>query len=273
MTLSREFSIPVTSALMAVTLVYLWGWYQLRKSLPNLVPAWRLSAFVSGVFLVWAAVGSPFSALDHHLLTAHMTQHLLLMTVAAPLILLGAPAIALLHGLPEFLVRWGLRPVLRCRAVHALGGTLAHPVFCWLASAFVVIGWHVPFLFEQGMQSAAWHDVEQACFLAAGILFWWPVLQPWPSLVEQPRWGIPVYLFLATLPCDALAAFLTFCDRVIYRHYLSPHRFWGISPFADQECAGALMWIWVMFAYLIPAAVVTLQMLSRERQTSRVEAV
>ena len=273
--MSHELSvpIPVTFALLVVTLVYLWGWYRMRKALPNLISGWRLIAFIGGVSLVWVAVGSPLATLDHHLLTAHMAQHLLLMTVAAPLILLGAPAITLLHGLPQNLVRRALRPLARSRAVHGLGDIVTHPVFRGLVSTSVVIGWHIPAVFEQGMRSAGWHAMEHASFLAAGLSFWWPVIQPWPSLSEWPRWRIPLYLFLATLPCDALSAFLTFCNRVVYPHYLSAHRIFFISALADQECAGALMWVCVTFAYLIPAVVVTIQMLSQQRRTSQVEAI
>ncbi len=222
---------------------------------------WRLASFISGVFSLWAVVGSPLAAMDHQLLTAHMVQHLLLMTVAAPLILLGAPAITLLHGFPQ-----RLRAVLQWRPMRAVGRVLTHPVFCWLASTAVVIGWHVPALFELGMQSEGWHVFEHASFFAAGLLFWWPVIQPWPSVAMWPRWRIPLYLFLATLPCDALSAFLTFCNRVVYPHYVSAHRLLDISPLADQECAGALMWVWVTFAYLAPATVITIQMLSPQRR-------
>ena len=140
--MSPELSIPipVTFALIAVALVYLLGWYGMRKALPNLISEWRLAAFIGGVSLVWAAVGSPLATLDHHLLTAHMAQHLLLMTMAAPLILLGAPAITLLHGLPQNLVRRALRPLATSRAAHGLGGIVTHLVFCWLVSTSVVIG-------------------------------------------------------------------------------------------------------------------------------------
>jgi cytochrome c oxidase assembly factor CtaG len=82
-----------------------------------------------------------------------------------------------------------------------------------------------------------------------------------------------LYLFLATLPCDALSAFLTFCGRVVYPHYLHAHPPFDISPLADQEFAGALMWVWVTFAYLVPAAVVTIQMLSPRWNASRAEVV
>ena len=93
-------------------------------------------------------------------------------------------------------------------------------------------------------------------------MFWWPVIQPWPSSARWPRWSIPLYLFCATLPCDALSAFLVFCDRVVYRPYLSAPRVFAISPLADQQSAAALMWVSVTIILLVPAVVVTMQILA-----------
>jgi putative membrane protein len=270
---SWSLPIVVTLGLIVVVIVYLRGWYRLRNALPNVLSVWRLAAFIGGLVSLWAAVGSPLAAMDHQFLTVHMVQHLLLMTVAAPLILLGAPAITLLHGLPQRFVLSVPGPFSRFPPVQAVGSILTHPVFCWLASTAAVIGWHVPALFEMGMRSERWHAVEHACFFAAGLLFWWPVVRPWPSLARWPQWSVPLYLFLATLPCDALSAFLTFCNRVVYPHYLSAERLFDISPLGDQECAGAVMWICVTFAYLAPAAVVTIQMLSPQRCAAKTEVV
>jgi putative membrane protein len=94
------------------------------------------------------------------------------------------------------------------------------------------------------------------------MLFWWPVVQPWPSTERWPRWSMPVYLFAATLPCDALSAFLAFCGRVVYRSYLDGPQLLNISPLQDQECAGALMWFWATFVYLVPAVIIITQLLS-----------
>jgi len=265
--------IVVTLALIVVTLFYLRGWCRLRSALPHVLSVWRLAAFMSGVFSLWAAVASPLAVLDHQLLTAHMVQHLLLMTVAAPLILVGAPPVALLYGLPQRFVPSVLDRFLQLPPLKTVGRILTHPVSCWLSSTATMIGWHVPAMFEIGMRSEGWHAAEHACFFMAGLLFWWPVIQPWPSLARWPGWAVPLYLFLATLPCDALSAFLTFCNRVVYPHYLSAHRLLDISPIGDQECAGALMWVCVTFAYLLPAVVITIQMLSPERRTSKVEVV
>ena len=189
-----------------------------------------------GVAALWTAVASPVAHLDHHLLTAHMVQHLLIMVVAAPLILLG---------------------------LRSSVGWHPHPAFCWLAGALTVIIWHVPAIFELAMQSRSWHAFEQATFFVSGMLFWLPIIRPARSV--STGWWIPVYLFLATLPCDALSAFLAFCDQVVYRPYMFAGGHGRLSPLEDQALAGALMWVTVTFVYLIPALVVTAKLLSRQR--------
>jgi putative membrane protein len=267
---SWSLPVPITLIVLAAALVYARGWVHLWRTLPTVLPAWHLVAFLGGLFSVWIAIASPLSALDDELLTVHMVQHLLLMTVAAPLILMGAPAITLLHGLPQRAVRETLGPLLRWPPLQSLGHGLTHPVACWLAGTGAVITWHIPALFELALRSERWHEVEHSCFLTAGLLFWWPIVQPWPSVARLPQWSAPLYLFLATLPCDALSAFLAFCDRVVYPSYLSAHPLFDISALRisalnDQQSAGTLMWVWVTFAYLAPAVVITVKLLSPRR--------
>ncbi len=262
---SWSLPVPVTIGLVLAALLYLRGWFRLRRTLADVIPVGRAAAFICGLFLVWIAVASPLASLDEELLSVHMVQHLLLMTVAAPLILLGAPSMPLLHGFPPAFIRGVLRPFSRSPAVQRLGRVVTEPVFCWLAATTVLIGWHVPALYALGLESHTWHQIEHASFLAAGLLFWWPVIPPWPGAVRCFRWSIVLYLFLATLPCDALSAFLAFCDRIVYTGYLAVPRHFSISPLQDQECAGALMWVSVTFAYLMPAVFLTTRLLSTPR--------
>ena len=168
----------------------------------------------------------------------------------------------LLHGLPRKFLQSILGPAFRWPPIQGIGRVLSQPAICWLAAAAALLGWHVPAAFTLGVQSEAWHAVEHACFLGSGFLFWWPVVQPWPSVPRWPRWSILVYLFLATLPCDILSAFLAFCDRIVYEVYISTPRRFGISALEDQQCAGALMWTCVTIVYLIPAAILTTRLLS-----------
>jgi cytochrome c oxidase assembly factor CtaG len=252
-------------ALLLAALVYLRGWFHLRRT--NAISPGRAAAYCGGLLCIWIAAASPLAAWDEELLSIHMIQHLLLMTVAPPLLLLGSPALPLLHGLPKFAMRGVLGPLLRLPSLQRIAHVLALPVVCWSASTMILIGWHVPSAFELGLASEAWHRLEHLSFLAGGLMFWNAVIPSWPA-VSHPRWSTVVYLFLATLPCDALSAFLAFCDRIVYPAYLQAPRPFDLSPLEDQQLAGALMWVSVTFAYLVPAVVITMKLLS-ERDFSR----
>jgi len=249
-----------TFALVISALVYLHRWFRLRRALPNLIPTWRLAAFIAGLFSVWIAAASPLAALDHQSLTIHMVKHLLSMTVAAPLVLAGAPVMLLVRGLPSHITKSDL--LLGSRTARWLRRSLTNPMLCWLAGTAAVIGWHLPTAFQLAMRSHWAHGAEDATFLLAGLLFWWPIVQPVPNVARSPRWSMSLYLFLATLPCDILSAFLVFCNRLVYPCYGSSTQLFSLSPLQDQESAGALMWGWVTLAYLIPAVVITIKILS-----------
>ena len=253
--------IPFSLAILLTAICYLRGWRQLRLASANVIPVWRAASVLVGLFMIWLAIGSPLGLLDEQLLTAHMAQHLLLMTIAPALVLAGAPVMPVLHGLPQGVVESVLGPFLRWTLVHSIGRVLSEPAVCWFAATAAVIGWHIPAAFNLALQSEGWHIVEHLSFLAAGFLFWWPVIQPWPSVPVWPRWSILLYLFSATLPCDILSAYLTFSDRVIYPAYLGSSRLSGLLALEDQQCAGALMWTCVTIIYLVPAAQITLELL------------
>ncbi len=243
-------------------LVYLRGWLQLRSTSFKAVEAWRAGSFVLGLFSIWVALASPIAIWDQALLTGHMIEHLLLMTFAPPLILLGEPVMLLLRGLSPRFVRSIINPIFRWRPVRELGRGLAQPAVCWLAAVAALVIWHVPAAFTLGVQSDAWHVVEHASFLVTGLLFWWPVVQPWPSVSRRSDWSIVLYLFFATLPCDVLSGFLVFSERVAYPVYLSTSGQSSLSVLADQQCAGALMWTCVTIIYLVAGAILSTHLLS-----------
>lgn len=255
----------LTLVIVFTALVYVRGWLRLRSSSLNAIAPWRAAGFLLGLSLIWVGVASPIGALDHELLTVHMVQHLLLMTLAPPLIWLGAPVMPLLQGLPRQFVQGVIRPVFGWSPLQRLGRALGQPAFCWLAACAVLMGWHIPALFALGLRSEVWHGIEQSSFLVSGLLFWWPVIQPWPSVSRWPEWSILLYLFLATLPCDILSGFLVFCDRVVYPGYFASAKPLGFSALEDQQCAGALMWTCVTVVYLVAGTILTTHLLSPRR--------
>jgi cytochrome c oxidase assembly factor CtaG/ferredoxin len=248
-----------------MALLYLRGWSKIRRTRPLLFPPWRAWCFVGGLFSLWIAIASPLDTLDSLLLVAHMTQHLILMSVAPPLLLLGAPAVPLLRGLPRSVLRDGLGPFFRTPALHQAGRVLTHPIFAWLAMNIAYLAWHVPQGYELALSSPGWHELEHACFLFTSLLFWFPVIQPWPSLSSVNRWAMLPYLVGADLVNTALSAILTFAGRVVYPSYANAPRIFGLSALSDQAAAGALMWVIGSVFYLVPLAAISLHLLSPPR--------
>jgi cytochrome c oxidase assembly factor CtaG len=250
-----------TAILVFAAGVYLRGWLHLRTASADAIPVWRAACFLLGLLAIWVAVASPVAISDQRMLTAHMIQHLLLMTIASPLIWLGLPVVAMWCGLPQR-ARNRVLPAIRRPVAARIGRTMTQPAFCWMAGAAALVVWHVPAIFALGMESERWHAIEQASFLAAGLLFWWPVIQPIPQDSLEPRWTMLVYLFLATLPCDVLSGLLVFSDRVAYPVYLCTPRRAGFSVLDDQQCAGALMWTCVTVVYLAAGTIMAMRLLS-----------
>jgi len=254
--------LAVNLALGITAVIYVRGWLRLHAAFPQLFSTWRIAAFLAGIVSIWIATGSPLATFDDVSLTVHMAQHLLLMAISPLLILLGAPALPFLQGLPQLIARRAIGPLLKWAPLKRFGHLITNPAICWLAATLTLIVWHVPAVFEAALRWDWLHHLEHACFLGAGLLFWWPVVLPWPSVERWPRWSVPLYLFASTLPCDALSGFLAFCDRVVYVSYNSAPRFLNFSALEDQQLAAALMWICITFILLVPAVIVTMQILS-----------
>ncbi len=264
---SWSFPFWATSGLCASALLYLRGFRKIRRTRPHLFPSWRACCFLGGLLSLYVAVGSPIDALDDVLLSAHMTQHLIFMSVAPPLLLLGAPAVPLLRSLPRWLLRGALGPLFRMPWLHRLFQLLTHPVFAWLSMNIAYIAWHIPAAYELALRSDAWHALEHACFLITGLLFWFPLIQPWPSVSRGSSWALLPYLVAADLVNTAFSASLTFAGRVIYPSYATAPRVFDISPLADQAAAGALMWVVGSIFYIVPVAWIAVHLLS-PRQTA-----
>jgi len=260
-TIARAWTIEpgLVVALALAALVYARGWRRLRAGRPARAPTWRLAAFLSGLGALFVALASPLDTFADRSLAVHMAQHLVLLVIVPPLLLAGAPVAPILHALPAGRAR------ARVGLVAArLGDLLGHPLVCLVALSLAVWCWHVPAAFELALRSRAWHVAEHATFLVAGLLFWSPVIAPWPTRPHWPRWMMVPYLLVADLQNTALAAILIFSDRILYPSY-------GTTPAAlqDQVTAGLLMWVPMSLAYLVPAAAITWRLLSPQPANSR----
>jgi putative copper resistance protein D len=211
-------------------------------------------AWLSGVAVIGIALVSPIDVYSDELFSVHMVQHLLLAMVAPPLLALGAPTTLALRLSKPTLRRSVLLPILHSRFVSAI----SWPPVGWIAFAAVMWITHFSPLFNAALENPLLHDLEHVCYLAVGVLFWWPVIGADPS-----RWRLrPVarmaYL-AAQMPLNtAVGLAIYFSPIVLYAHYASLDRAWGPDPITDQQVAGIVMWgagdIILLFALVLAIA-------------------
>jgi putative membrane protein len=260
-----EWTLPIwfTLSLILTAAIYLRGWLALRKTRPEQFTDIRLLSFLSGLAVLWIAVGSPMDGFADALLSAHMVEHLLLMSVVPPLLLYGLPVVPLLRGLPTPFTRTVIGPLLRLSLLRRFVHWLVTPAVAWLLMNLAYLGWHVPSAYDFALEHENWHVVEHLCFLGTSILFWYCILWPWPARAQQRNWGILIYLVGADLVNTMLSAFLAFCDRPVYRYYIDNPNPFHVSVLQDQVLGAAIMWVLGSLAYLGPVMIITFQLLAR----------
>jgi cytochrome c oxidase assembly factor CtaG len=264
-----EWSPPLflTSSLILCAILYTRGWFAIRKTRPRLFPTWRLVAFLLGLVVIWTAIASPLDGFADVLLSAHMIEHLLLMSFVPPLLLLGYPIVPLLRGLPRFLRIYLIGPLLRFKILRSLGHQLTTPLVAWLVMNLIFLGWHVPTAYDFALDHEHWHEFEHACFLGASLLFWFPIILPWPARSRYAGWHMLIYLVSADIANTILSAFLAFCDRPVYSYYLREPNPFHIAPLTDQVTGAVIMWVVGSLVFLLPALYITVNLL---QQNSRI---
>ena len=264
LSLVTDWDIPpvVTCTLVAVGVVYVRGWLALRRTRPRQIPVWRLVCFLAGLLAIFVAVSSSLDTYAETLLFMHMAQHFVLMSVAPPLIVLGCPFVPMLRGLPGPVVRRIGGPIFRSSIAHRIQELFSHLRFAWLAMNLTYVGWHVPKAYEFALASENWHNFEHFCFFATSVIYWWPIVQPWPARRRVNTWMIIPYLLTSDIVNTGVSAFLCFSGRLLYPSYGLVERPFGINALTDQVAAGAFMWVFGSVVFLVPAIYLTARLLA-----------
>jgi putative membrane protein len=259
--------IAITGLLLTAT-AYLLAVRRVNREHPgNRQPAHRSWLFCAGLGAIAIALLSPIEAYEGSLFSVHMVQHMLLELVAAPLLLAGAPiTVALRVASPS--VRRRLLSILRSRVVHAI----SFPVVAWVLFAAVNWGWHFSVLYDQALENQALHYLQHATFLGAALLFWWPVIGADPSPWRLPHPVRILYLFLAMPQNSFLGVAIMSASTVLYPHYVTNVREWGLPPLEDQALGGVIMWVVGDLFFLAGMIlVVVLWMRHEDRRTERLD--
>lgn len=260
---SLPFGLTIT--VLCVSAIYVRGWYEIRKTRPAHFTGSRVLYFLSGVSILWLAIASPIDGFADVLLSAHMVQHFLLMSVVPPLVLLSAPVVPLLRGSPRWIVKTVVGPLITMHWVRSVGHFFTAPVVAWLSFNLVFLCWHLPEAYDFALQYERVHDFEHICFLTTALLFWWVILRPWPNRTRSNSWIILLYLLSADIVNTTLSAFLAFCDKPVYSFYIAGPNPFHVSPLSDQVLGAVTMWVLGSFVFLVPAILITVQLLTPRR--------
>jgi putative membrane protein len=222
---------------------------------------WRSFSFYVALLVLLIALASPIDAFSEKLFWVHMVQHVLLLVVAPPLIVLARPWVRLWRVLPLAARRTLARNLAtgaRAKPLRSISRSLGRPIPSFVIFSVVLLGWHIPVLFDATLRSGPLHALEHTLFFAAALMFWKQVIHspPLHSSLGPPQ--RVVYVIGAMIVSWVLAVVLALAPSPLYGFYAhEASRPGGISALADQQIAAGIMWVpgsitfvIVIFAYV-----------------------
>jgi cytochrome c oxidase assembly factor CtaG len=250
------FSIPILVPIGAYAYLYLRRFREVRRTSGKRgASARHLAAFIGSVVVILVALVSPLDRLgEDYLFSAHMIQHLLLGDIAPLLMLLA-------------LSRVIMRPLTRrLQYLERALGPLAHPacaLVLWLA---LIYFWHIPAMYDAALEHSAIHALQHVSFFTAGLLVWWPLIQPVPMRNRLTGMWTFGYIGAAKLGLASLGLWLTWTSTVAYTYYEHVPRIWGLSAITDQNVGGAIMMVEQSVLLVSVLAVLFGRMLAQSEQ-------
>jgi putative membrane protein len=240
-----------------------------RRSRPERTTQRRLRSlwFYAGLIVLLLAVESPVDYWADDYFFVHMIQHLLLMFGAPTLIVAGAPWQPMLDALPGKLGQDATREVLTgawSRPVRAAAGWLLRPWVSVVAFSVVMLGWHVPALFDLAERNSAVHIwLAHASFFGAGVLFWLQFIESPPFRRKMPLTSQAVALIGTNVVMWLLAMAMGILTSAswypVYDHIPGV----TLPAFADQQIGAGILWICGDF-WAIPTLIFVMRKLIAE---------
>ncbi len=190
------------------------------------VHLWPLAAGLLLLALLWFG---PLPEIARGSFAAHMALHMGLVVLAAPLLALG-----LARAFPGLIA--GLSPAV------AIAASLVEFVAVW--------AWHAPALHDAARAETSIFVLEQASFLAAGILLWASAIGAAGAGRPAARAAGVVALLVTSMHMTLLGALLLLAPRPLYAcaELCSPAA--PLTPLGDQQLGGVLMLLVGGSAYL-----------------------
>lgn len=203
----------------------------------------HLWCFLGAMALLWVGSDWPIHDIgEEYLYSAHMVQHMMFTYFMPPLALLATPV-------------WLLRTIVGDGRTYRVYRMLTRPLFAGLAFNAMVVISHIPGVVNESVTIGPLHYLMHLLLVSTALLMWTPVCGPFPELRMQPAPKM-VYLFLMSVVPTIPAAWLTFAEGTVYKHYAQPVRVFGLTVGEDQQLAGATMklggtiFIWSIIVFI-----------------------
>jgi putative membrane protein len=188
----------------------------------------NLIAFIGAIGLLWFSTDWPMHDIsEEYLYSVHMFQHMVLAYFIPPLVLLAVP-------------EWLFRAVIGEGKAYRFVKRLSTPIVAGLLFNVVVMITHIPGLVNRSAESSPLHYAMHILVVSTALCMWSPICSPAKEF-QIGYAGKTIYLFLMSVVPTVPAAWLTFAEDSVYKHYDIPIRVWGLSTETDQQLAGAVM--------------------------------
>ncbi len=240
------------SVLASLSVAYALAVGPLRRHLAPSAPppGLRALSFAAAMLSTFLIVSSPLHLLaEAYLLSAHMLQHSLLIYLVTPLLLVGLPP--WLAG--RVFAHPRLLPWMR---------RLTHPWVAFALFQLVLIGWHIPAVFQLILFNETLHSLSYFALMAVSVLMWWPIVSEVRELPRPPLKTRFVYILALIFAHLPMMGAIGLAQTPLYPWYAAAPRAFGLSPIDDQLLGSMVMMTLMLFALLVPLSAIGLKWLA-----------
>jgi len=178
---------------------------------------------------LWAASDWPVhDVAEEYLYFVHMFQHMFISMLVPAMFLLATP-----RWLFELLVPEGGR-------TYRFLATGSKPLVAGIVFNVLTMVLHWAQLVQWSFESGPLHFGLHLLIFASGLLMWMPVIGPVEAW-RLPPIGQCIYLFAMSIMPTVPGGWLVFAEDVVYRHYDTTDRLFGVNVLTDQQMAGVVM--------------------------------
>ena len=212
------------------------AWYMIKVVQPKATAAgfppitraqkmWFLGAAAG----LWLASDWPVhDVAEEYLYAVHMFQHMFISMLVPAMFLLSMP-----RWLFELLAPSDSRAY---RLLHRA----SRPLFAGLLFNALTLILHWGFVVQFSFENGPFHYSAHLLIFVSGLLMWMPVISPETSWRLSPM-AQCIYLFMMSIVPTVPGGWLVFAEGVVYPHYDTVDRLWGIGALTDQQAAGVVM--------------------------------